>query len=159
MNNLLTKMIWIESNVNYILNILKILDNAIHIFSNDNNILYNKIEKLLNENKIKYIANKRKSQEHTTEVNECYYILLASICYIITSDELELTMSTSGKNNDSIEKNHYYYILSDVYKILQNLNNDLYIFLKEMYIIDELIKIIELFTKKKNIEKINAIKK
>ena len=32
------------------------------------------------------------------------------------------------------------------------------IYLNEMYIIDELIKIIELFTKKNNIKKINEIK-
>ena len=44
MNNLLLKIIWIESNVNYILNILKICDNAIPIFNYDSNKLYNMIE-------------------------------------------------------------------------------------------------------------------
>ncbi len=42
---------------------------------------------------------------------------------------------------------------------MQNLNDDLHIFLNEMYIIDELIKIIDIFTKKNNnIEKIKEIK-
>ena len=62
-NGLLTKMIWIESNVNYILNILKIFETAIPIFINSNK-LYNKIEELIfkNENKIKYITNEKKIQ-------------------------------------------------------------------------------------------------
>ena len=41
---------------------------------------------------------------------------------------------------------------------MQSLNDDLLIFLNEMYIIDELIKIIDLFINKNNIEKINEIK-
>ena len=157
-NGLLIKMIWIESNVNYILNILKIFEIAIPIFNNDINKLYNKIKYLIDENEIKYITNEKKNPEHTKEVNECYYILLASICYIITSDEIELTESINNKNNEALEITHYYYLLMDIYKILQNLNDDLYIFLNEMYIIDELIKIIEMFTKKNNIEKIKEIK-
>ena len=42
---------------------------------------------------------------------------------------------------------------------MQTLNDDLFIFLNEMYIIDELIKIIDLFINKNKIEKINEIKK
>jgi len=159
-NGLLIKMIWIESNVNYILNILKIFDNAIHIYNNNSNKLYEQIEELIfkNENKIRYITNEKKNPEHTKEVNECFYILLASLCYSITSDKIELTSSNTNKDNETIEINHYYYIITEIYKILQSLDDNLYIFLNEMYIIDELIKIIELFTKKKNIEKINEIK-
>ena len=158
-NGLLMKILWIESNINYILNIFKIFENAIPIY-NSRNKLYQKIEELIfkNENKINYIMNERRNPEHTKEINECYYIVLASICYCITSDEIRLTASIDNKNNDEIEINHYYFILSDINKILQNLNNDLYIFLNEMYIIDELIKIIEIFTKTNNIDKINVIK-
>ena len=155
---LLSKMIWVESNVNYILNILKIFDIAIPIFNYNSTKLYNKIEKLINENKIKYITNEKRNPEHTKEVNECYYIILACICYSITSDEIKLTKSMRNKDNDIIEINHYYYILIDIYKILQNLNDNLFIFLNEMYFIDELTKIIEIFIKKKSIEKINEIK-
>ena len=156
-DSLLMKIIWIESNTNYILNIFKIFDKAIPIFK-DSKQLYNKIEELIskNENKIRYITNENKNPGHTKEVNECYYILLASICYSITSDEIKL--AESSNHNDKIEISHYYYIIIDIYKILQNLNDDLLIFLNEMYIIDELIKIIELFIKKNNIEKINEIK-
>ena len=42
---------------------------------------------------------------------------------------------------------------------MQSLNDDLLIFLNEMYIIDELIKIIDLFINKNKIEKINEIKR
>ena len=160
-NGLLMKIMWIESNVNYILQIFKILDCATPIFNNSNK-LYNKIDDIINkeENKIKYITNENKNPEHTKKVNECYYILLASICYSITSDEIELTESISEtKNNEiEIEITHYNYILIEINKILQNLNDDLYIYLNEMYIIDELIKIIELFTKKNSITKIKEIK-
>ena len=50
-NSLLIKMIWIESNVNYILNILKIFDISSPIFNNNYNKFYNKIEELINEKK------------------------------------------------------------------------------------------------------------
>ena len=152
MNCLLMKMIWIESNINYILNILKIYDNIIPIFNNDRNKLYNKIEQLINDNKIKYVSKDNKNQNNTKIVNECFYIILASICYSIASNEIELTTSISNKNNGLIEINHYYYILTDIYKIMKNLRDDLCMLLNEIYVIDKLIKIIELFKKKDNFE-------
>ena len=101
------KIIYIESNVNYILNIIKIFENAIPIF-NSSIKLYNKVEESTskNENKIKYITNEKKNPEHTKEVNECYYILLASICYSITSDEIEIASSISNRVDDKIEITH-----------------------------------------------------
>ena len=152
-NILLIKIIWIESNVNYILNILKIIEFALEIFGNDEKNLFKEIEELITKNNIKYLTNELKNPEHTKEVNECYYKLLASICYSITSDKVNL--SNKEKEN-YIEIPHYYIKLKEINKILQNLNNDLFIYLNEMYIIDELIKVIELFNN--NIKKINEIK-
>ena len=143
----LIKIIWIESNVNYILNILKIIDTAIIIFDNDENKLYKEIEKLYKEDSNKYITNDKKNPEITKEVNQCYYILLAIICYSITSDKIK---------NEKLDQ--YYNNLKVINKILLSLNDELLIFLNEMYIIDELIKIIEIFKKKNNINKINDIK-
>jgi hypothetical protein len=40
-------------------------------------------------------------------------------------------------------------MITNINKILQILNDDLNIYLNEMFIIDELIKIIEIFSKKK----------
>ena len=86
-------MIWIKSNVNYILNILKIFDFASNIF--DSNTLYNKIEK--NVESIKYIINKERNPEHTKEVDECFYKLLASICYILTEEDIILRTGKKSK--------------------------------------------------------------
>jgi hypothetical protein len=87
---LLIKIIWIESNVKYILNILKIIDFSLEIFNNDESKLFKKIEELISKNNIKYITKENRNPKHTKEVNECYYIFLASICYSITSDEIKL---------------------------------------------------------------------
>ena len=143
----LIKIIWIESNYNYIIKILKIIDEAKIIFDNDENKLYENIEYLYKKGNIKYITNESKNLKITTEVNESYYILLAIICLCITSDEIK---------KEKISQ--YYFKLIEINKILQNLNDDLLIFLNEMYIIDELIKVIEIFRKNNNIKKINDIK-
>ena len=42
---------------------------------------------------IKYIVNLTRNPEHTTEVNECFYILLAGLILNITSNEIKLTDS------------------------------------------------------------------
>jgi len=158
----LLKIIWIESNVNYILNILKII-NEIRIMCNFNqneNELYQKIENIYSRNNIKYITNKERNPEITKEVSQCYYILLAIICYFITSDEIQLKYNDIEYNNGiQIEINYYCKKLIEINKILQILNDDLYIFLNEMYIIDELIKVIELLKKNCGCDKINKIKK
>ena len=95
-------------------------------------------ELILREKKIKYIFNEKINPEHTKEVNECYYLLLASICYSITFDDIELIQLTDNKKDKEIqiEINHYCNKLREINNILQNLNDDLIIFLNEMYIID-----------------------
>ena len=160
-NILLIKIIWLESNVNYILNTLKIIENSIIIFNNKENQLYNNVKDLkINEVNIRYITNEKRNPEVTKEVNQCYYILLASICYSITSDEIQLIDITNDVKDDiiQIEIGHYCDKLNEINKILQTLSDDLCIYLNEMYIIDELIKIIGLFKKNIDIKKINEIK-
>ena len=104
---------------------------------------------IYNENiNIKYITKEERNPEYTREVNECYYIILASICFSVTSDEIKLTESFNFDNNN-VEINLYCNILKEINNIMQNLNNDLYIYLNEMYIIDELKEIIELQRLKK----------
>ena len=157
---ILIKIMWIESNVNYISNILKIFELANKLFKDDGKKLLNNIEEIINDEKkeIKYMFNENRNPEHTKEVNECFYILLASKCYIITSDKLLLTESYSDKNK--IEINDYLYILKEINKILQSLNKDLLLYLNEMYIIDELIEVIEMQkTNIIDIEKIQNIRK
>ena len=146
-SNIFIKIIWIETNSNYIKNILKIVDESIIIFDNNKEKLYEMIEYLYNEGNIKYITNKDKNMEVTTEVNESYYILLAIICYCITNENIK-------KENLSQYKSK----LIEINKVLQYLNDNLFIFLNEMYIIDELIKVIEIFSGKTNLDKINELR-
>ena len=160
-NILSIKIIWIESNINYILRIFQIFEKCIPMFK-DEKQFYSHMEEILfkeSENKIKYINYDEKNLEHKKEVNECFYLLLASICYCITSDKIVLTELNNNKENNEIQITQYKYILKDVNKIIQALNDDLYIVLNEIYIIDEIIIIIELFLQKyNNIEKIKEIK-
>jgi len=160
---LLIKIIWLESNVNYILNIINILYNAKDIFNNDIE-LYNKIEEEIYQDNniiINYITNEKRNPEITKEVNQCFYILLAGICLCITSDYVKIIQYKDDNDNNGIQItiNHYCYKLKEINKIMQTLSDDLYIFLNEMFIIDELIKVIEIFQSKINIDKIQKIKK
>ena len=162
---LLIKIMWIESNVNYILYILKLFSYAKELFNDNGNNLYNIIKDIINDESknIKYITNDNRNPEHTREVNECFYIILAALCYSITSEQIKLTESFNFEN-DKVEVNFYCNILKEINNILQVLNNDLYIYLNKMYIIDELKEIIELQKIKrikieKKIEKKEEIKK
>ena len=154
-NYTLLAIIWLESNINYIFSVLKVCDYAqqiFNIFNYDKKKLYTTIEKIIDDKKIRYVTNDLKNPEYTKEVNECYYIFLASLCLCITSSEIKL--------KDKNDITNYCSILKKINKILENLNNDLCIFLNEMYIIDELIKVIEVVEKneKINIEDIKIIK-
>ena len=153
---ILMKIIWIESNVNYILNILKIMEYTMIIFDKNENKLINDIEVLINK------AIKR-NPKITKEINKCYYILLSNICFCITSDEIqlvnELTKNKTKNNEIQIEINKYYYLLKKINIILKHITDDLLISINEMNIIDELIKIIEIYIKYNNIEEIKKIRK
>ena len=153
---ILMKIIWIESNVNYILNILKIMEYTMIIFDKNENKLINDIEVLINK------AIKR-NPKITKEINKCYYILLSNICFCITSDEIqlvnELTKNKTKNNEIQIEINKYYYLLKKINVILKHVTDDLLISINEMNIIDELIKIIEIYIKYNNIEEIKKIRK
>jgi len=156
-NILFIKIMWMESNVNFIINILQIFDKSLIIFNDRQINLLDKIKELIFEQKIiKYIINDKNAQ--SKEVNECYYILLASLCYSITSDQVKLIKSGKKSEESDIEVNHYRFNLFEINKILQKLNNELNINLNEMYIIDELIQLIDVFKKSYDIKKINDIK-
>ena len=129
---LLIKIIWIESNSNYISSILKIFLILRNNFK-DQNIFINKIKNNINSGEIKYIVNPKKNPEHTREVNECYYKFLALICLSIISEY----------NNCY----NYYQSLKDSLKIFKDLNDDLQIYLNEMYIIDEFLEVRNAFEK------------
>ena len=155
---LLIKIIWIESNVNYILSILKLFYYAKKLFK-DENILYNKMEEIIynKSGSLKYITNER-NPIHKKEVNECYYLILASLCLSVTSDDMQLTELL--KEERKAEINHYCKALKNMNNILEILNSDLKLYLNEKYIFDELIEVIDLQNLKEiNLEKIVEIRK
>ena len=161
-NIFLIKIIWLESNIFYIKNIIKLIKNAKKIYQKDED-LYKKIQETIFDKgkiKIKYITNKKRNPEITKEVNQCYYIILACICYIVTSKEIQLieNYDDMNKNGVKVDIHDYIQILKEINNILQSINDELRVFLNEMYIIDELIKVYDLFKKNINIERINNIK-
>ena len=149
-NKLLIKIIWMESNANYILSILKIFEIALPIFNHNEIELYNNIEEIIFKENIKYIYNGKKIKDHINEVSECYYIVLGSICYSLISDKIKFK-----KDNNELELYNYYCKLKEINVIIQSLNSNLKLNLKEIYMIDELIKIIELLDY--NTKKLNEI--
>ena len=137
------KILWIESNIEQILSIIKILEYSNTIFKDKKDKLIQNIEKLIfKDDKEKDFMSEIKLSINIKEINKCYCILLKSIIFFIISDEIEL----KEKNMEQFCK-----ILKEINSILQNLNNNLNLDLKEIYIIDELIQIIEIFLKNKNI--------
>ena len=134
-NIVLIKIMWIESNINYIENLLKIFEFGKDIINdNEGEIFYQMIFDTIidKENPIRYIAIGKRA-EHMREVNECFYLFLAGLCLSVTT-----------YNMDKIESiGSYCGILKEISKIVNNINDDLGIYLNEIYIIDELIKIID----------------
>ena len=94
-NFLLIKLLWIESNVNYIKNILEVFNHAKNPQDCDGNIIYKMTKNLIKDKNIciKYIVNRARNPEHTTEVSKCFYILLAGLILSIISNEIKLTDS------------------------------------------------------------------
>ena len=102
--------------------------------------LFKIMENNIKDLNIKYITNEDKNPDITKYVNECYYLILESIVYSVLPPYIDFT-----KLKSSLELNYYIDSLKSTSKILEDLNNNLYIYLNEMYIIDELVKIFEIF--------------
>ena len=148
MKLLLMKINWLEANYSYIIRIVKIFNLLKNIFKE--NELFEKIEEVIKKENLRYITNEKKNPDITTEVNECYYLLLAAICYSIIPPNI---------NFNNIEIYYYFDILKGVLKNIQYLNDDLYTFLNEIYIIDELVHIYDVleFNNKLNEDVLNEL--
>jgi hypothetical protein len=107
---------------------------------------YNMIFNSISDNSIKFIVNKKRT-EYTKEINECFYKVLAGLCLSVTTNNIQ-------GMRISIES--YCGILKEIKKIIQNMDDNLDLNIDELYIIDELIKIIEYNPNidKKNIKQI-----
>ena len=135
-NILLIKIMWIESNTTYIESVLKAFEYGKEIINDQegSDFCQNIFDSIIDpEVPIKYIANKVRP-EHTREINECFYVFLAGLC---------LSATTNDINEMEISIGDYCELLKKINKIVKNLNSDLCLYLNELYIIDELIQIIE----------------
>ena len=148
LNILLIKIIWLESNMKYIIEIINIYNILQNNIKEKQLKFIDLIEDRIKRGNINYIINEAKNPKETKEVNECYYIVLASICYSITSFEIKTNI------------HEYFSSLNKSFKIIRRLNDDLYIFLNEMYIIDELFSFYEVLkiNNKIDLKIINQVK-
>ena len=153
-NIIILKIIWIESNSNYIESLLKAFEISKDIINDKdgielNQIIYDIIYDI--DNPIKYISDEKRNPEFKREINECFYIILAGLCLSIT-ENIKLVEITIKDYHDR---------LIVINNILQILNHDLNIYLNELFIIDELIKIIEYELDRgiENIKNIEIIRK
>ena len=172
-NKFLIKIIWLEANKNLIFTIIQLFKEAKNkIYKNKNrNMLIEKVTNLISNNKIKYITDEDRNPEHTTEVNECYYIILGAL-YLSITDLKQIILYDPDNNKDFVEAEEnqikakigkYLECLKVIVKISQPFNDMLYLFSNELYIIVELNSIINLLKIQKNeyidihvVEKITA---
>ena len=127
----LMKLSWLEANKNNVFDIINIYSILRNIFDDDR--LYKYIEEYIKNKKIVYISEEYRNSKQAQEVNECYYIILVSMCLNILPPKIEIQM------ND----NSYFQNLNIAAKYIQSLVNQLQIFLKELYVLDEINKIYE----------------
>ena len=139
---LLKKINWILGNKDYIKKILNIYEILKNIFSQNEYI--NILDKTLKEQKLRYITHDKKNPAITTEVNECFYKIIASFCYSIIPPYIDFKKKI--KSIDYIDS------LKSAMKIIKGLNDDLNIFSIEVDLIEELIAIYEVFTLNEKLE-------
>ena len=149
------KIMWLESNIIFIENILKIFYISKEIVnSKDEFELINSVYNLIydKEEPILFKVDGKNNLIFRKEVNECFYLLISGLCLNVVSKDIK---------SIKIDIKDYYYKLGDINKILQNLTHNLNLYINESYIISELLKIIEyqLYKGQNNIDYIEDIRK
>ena len=137
---------WIESNRNSIIDILIIYNKFSSNFIN-NNLLYTKMKKIIDNKEINYITQEGRNPEHTIEVNEAFYLILGSICNSLT--DLDIINDIIEKDNDF----SYFDSLEYCINIFKKNNNNLLLFINQIYILSEFIEINKIFKINKKYEK------
>ena len=124
------KMVWFEANREYISIILNIYQKiSIH-----EKYLFNKIDKIIENNEIKYEISERVSA-HTEEFNAPFFYILESILKIMTTD-IELYRNLKGQD--------YYDFINSLKGIAQDalrVVRELTIFSKEVFTIQQFLDI------------------
>ena len=132
--NLAKKMVWLESNSQYI-SILLNMYSKISSKINEKN-LFNKIEEIIEKKEVQYEISNR-SPQHTEEVNLPFFNIMESLLKIITSD-FDIYRN--------LKKQDFYDFVNSIKTIIQNalkIVNDLIIFSKEVFTIQEFLNIQE----------------
>ena len=121
---MLMKIMWMETNTNYILNIIQIYSQIEKLY-NDKDKLFDMVKNNIYGPKrcLKYIINETRNPEYTRDVNECYYILLASMCLCATDEKIELSDNFDLDNN-LVDIDQYLEILKKINLSLQDLNSN-----------------------------------
>jgi hypothetical protein len=134
----LIKIIWLEANKNYIFTIIQLFNeaqNSIYI-NKKRNMLLEQVNNLISSKKIKYITDENRNPEHTTEVNECYYIIMGAL-YLAITDLERIILFDPDNNKDFVEAEEnqikvkidkYFKCLQYIVKVSQPFNNMLYLF-------------------------------
>ena len=139
----LIKTNWMEANKDYIIKILEIYDILEEIFEEGKYIKI--LEKILNEEKLRYITHEKKNPEITFEVNECFYKILAALCYSIIPPYVDF--------KTKIESLFYIDYVKNAMKIIKSLNDELNVYSIEVDLIDEFIKIYEVLSLNDKLDK------
>ena len=143
----LIKILWLESNYDLIMKILEIYNKLSSIFPKDRNKFLNNMFEYIAKTNLRYITNETRNPKHTTEINECFYLILASICQCITNEDI-LNLFKRDNIYNYINK------CNEIFPIILRLSDELLLFLNEKYIIEEFLLFINYANK---IDKIDII--
>ena len=135
------KIVWLESNSQYISILLKIYQK---ISVHEKNLM-NKIDKIIDNHEINYEISER-SPKHTEEINSSFFFMMESLLKIITTD-FEIY--------NNLKDEEFYDFINSLKEINQDalrLVNELIIFSKEVFTIQEFLLIEE---KLNNVNKSN----
>ena len=96
-NIIIIKIVWLESNINYIEKILKAFEISKDIINDNDGIQLNQMiyDSIYDkERPIQYIVNEERNPEFKRELNECFYILLTGLCLNVTFKDIQLVEIT-----------------------------------------------------------------
>ena len=127
LRNIASLINWIECysiEIGNILNMFSKLNSIIYI-------LYDEIEKIINNNEIEYaIPNKRQEYtDYTSIVNKALFYGMESILKVITSNEY--IYDKLIKEEEKFKK--FMNVIKEIYEIFSILNNNLFLYSKEIY--------------------------
>ena len=149
LQNVISKILWLEGNSNYIRDILdlyKIISENIVYDKTEEELLFKEILNLISQNKIKY----EPKEKQLVKVNIPYYIIFIILFKCMINEKaIEIAVS----KND----NYYLYFenLEICLKIMHKLDKILKLDIKELSILDDFIMIYKVFEHAQKLDKLN----